>query len=339
MSTAIISFTRNGAGLAEKLGKSIPNASLYTIDRLAQGLDMMPMGSLSQWTKVHFQQEDALIFVSAAGIAVRAIAPFVRDKFTDPAVVSVDEQGRFAVPLLSGHVGGGNALAAQVAAITGGTAVISTATDANGVFAVDVWAKSQGLVIGNRELAKRISAALLEGERVGFASDFPVSGELPVGLVSGLTQKYNVLVSVKNGQKTQDNILLLHPKALVLGIGCKKHLPQDHVERIVRKLMEENHLAMESVCQIASIDLKAEDEGIRRLAEHLQVERRFFTADELNAVEGEFTPSTFVSSITGVDNVCERSAVLASGGQLILKKCAREGVTLAAALRSVTLTF
>ena len=139
--------------------------------------------SLGAWTAEQFAQADALVYVGATGIAVRAIAPYVRDKFVDPAVVSVDEAGRFAVPLLSGHVGGANELARAVAQICGGQAVVSTATDVNELFAVDEWAARRGFCIVERAIAKEISAWLLEGKPVGFASDFALDWEPPSGIV------------------------------------------------------------------------------------------------------------------------------------------------------------
>src|SRR5699024_5485229 len=146
-----------GRRLAEKLP-----GTLYTTARLSEA-ERLPAADLAAWTAARFLDSEALVFISAAGIAVRAIAPFVKDKFTDPAVVSVDEAGHFAVPLLSGHVGGGNDLARRIAALTGGQAAISTATDVNGRFAVDLWSKAQNLHLVERAAAKAVSAALLEG--------------------------------------------------------------------------------------------------------------------------------------------------------------------------------
>ena len=122
--------------------------------------------SLREWTENSFEECDALIYIGACGIAVRAIAPFVKDKFTDPAVISMDELGGYIIPLLSGHVGGANELAMEIANITGGVAVISTATDVNGAFAVDVFAKKNDLKLANKELAKLISADILDGKHL-----------------------------------------------------------------------------------------------------------------------------------------------------------------------------
>ena len=130
----------------------------------------VPEGGLSEWTKGGFSADDALIFVGACGIAVRSIAPYVRDKFQDPAVVCVDEAGQFVIPLLSGHVGGANRLAEMVASGIGAVPVVTTATDVEKKFAVDVFAKDHGFVITDRKLAKEISADILAGEPVGVFS-------------------------------------------------------------------------------------------------------------------------------------------------------------------------
>ena len=162
MTTAVIAFTRRGAALGRSLADAL-GGSLHVPARFAPEVGAEAYASLEGWTAWAWARADALVFVGAAGIAVRAIAPHVRDKFSDPAVVSVDEAGRFVVPLLSGHVGGANELARRVAALTGGQAAVSTATDVNGLFAVDVWARERGMAITDRVLAKEVSAALLEG--------------------------------------------------------------------------------------------------------------------------------------------------------------------------------
>ena len=135
--------------------------------------------SIKEWTKARFADCDAIIFIGACGIAVRSIAPFVKSKKVDPAVVVVDEQGKFAISLLSGHIGGANELAQEVAEIVHGQPVVTTATDLNNKFAVDVFAKKNGCFISDMNLAKEVSAALLAGKEVGFASDFPWLGEIP----------------------------------------------------------------------------------------------------------------------------------------------------------------
>ena len=145
---------------------------IYAPERLAGEGIISVTPPLAEFAGPVFQASDVLIFVGACGIAVRAIAPHIHDKQTDPAVVSLDELGRFVIPLLSGHIGGANALAVRLAAALGATAVVTTATDVNGRFSVDTWAASQGLFIDDMRAAKAVSAAILEGP-VPLVSDFP----------------------------------------------------------------------------------------------------------------------------------------------------------------------
>ena len=221
MTTAVIAFTRRGAALGRSLADAL-GGTLHVPARFAPEAVAEAYSSLEGWTAWAWARADALVFVGAAGIAVRAIAPHVRDKFSDPAVVSVDEAGRFVVPLLSGHVGGANELARRVAALTGGQAAVSTATDVNGLFAVDVWARERGMAITDRVLAKEVSAALLEGRPVGFASDF--GHPCPEGLTTGPAE-LGVWITDRTGEGPFPRTLRLVPRSLILGIGCRRGRP------------------------------------------------------------------------------------------------------------------
>lgn len=335
MRLALIFFTRQGGALAEKLAERLEEQG-HSCDvsgpaRFAEGRNAQPYESLGSWTEDRFSRRDGLIFVSACGIAVRAIAPHVKDKLTDPAVVSVDEAGRFAVPLLSGHVGGANDLARRIAAVTGGAAVISTATDVNGCFAVDQWAVRQGMTFDRRALAKRISAALLAGQTVGAASDYPMQGPLPEGLTREPAE-LGFYVTSRTGQPDPfPETLRLWPKVLHLGVGCRKDTPPERVAEAVDRVLEEHCLARAAVKDVSSIDLKKEEKALWALSEQNGWPLHFYTAEELREVEGAFTPSSFVQSVTGVDNVCERAAVKRSGGRIVVPKTAQSGVTVAVA--------
>jgi cobalt-precorrin 5A hydrolase len=337
MRVVLTAFTEKGVYLACRVAAQLPDSAVYTYPKLQQA-GTRSYEDLSAWARTQFQAGNSLIFVSATGIAVRTIAPFVRDKLTDPAVLCVDELGQYVIPLLSGHVGGGNRLARLVASYLGGTAVISTATDLHGQFAVDEWAAAQGFPICDRTAAKQISAALLRGESVGFHSELPYDA-LPPGIEMG-AKCPGFAVTCRALSPVPGELLVFHPKLLVVGIGCKKGLPPTLVEEVVRQIFSEQGLSLESVCAVASIQLKAQDEGIRHLAHALAVPCRFYTAEELLSVEGNFTSSSFVRSVTGVDNVCERSAVLSSGlGKLLVPKTAQHGVTVAVAQKAWTISF
>lgn len=336
MSIVLTAFTERGLELACRLAAELGDAKVWRPERRSHP-GLPAYSSLFAWTEEQFLNADALVFVSAAGIAVRAIAPCVRDKLIDPAVVSLDEEGRFVIPLLSGHVGGANALARRIAALTGGTAVISTATDVNGRFAADRWAAERGMAITNRAAAKAISAALLDGKPVGFSSEFPWD-VLPEGVVNQPIRP-GFAVTVKE-LPAEEALLVLHPKVLAVGIGCKKGLEPHCIANAVKDVLREAKLSPESVFCLTSHVLKREEPGILALAREWSVPCRFYTAEELNAVPGTFSGSSFVRSVTGTDSVCERSAVLAAGnGRLLVQKTVRPGVTAAVAQKDYRLSW
>ena len=330
MRPAVIAFTRRGAALGDRLARAL-DGTLYAPDRLAGEAGARPCGALAAWTARMWTETDALIFVGAAGIAVRAIAPQVKDKLTDPAVVSMDEKAAFAVPLLSGHVGGANDLAVKLAELTGAQPVISTATDVNGLFAVDVWARDLGLTITDRALAKAVSAALLEGKAVGFASDF--GHPCPKGLRQSRAA-LGIWVTCRREGGPFPETLRLVPKCLTLGIGCRRGTAEEAIAAAVDAALAEAGLDPLAVEAAATIDLKADESGLLAFCQSRSLPLRLYTAEELAAVPGDFTPSAFVRSVTGVDNVCERAA-LAEGGELLLPKTAGNGVTVAIAQRAV----
>lgn len=331
----IIAFTKAGCALAKKLaeGLGMDSASVCGPARYADELGIDAYGSLDAWTEEHFATDGALIFVGASGIAVRAIAPHVRDKFTDPAVVSVDEAGRFVVPLLSGHVGGANELARDVAVITGGQAAVSTATDVNGLFAVDEWAARHGFAILERSIAKEISAALLDGRPVGFKSDFELDDK-PSGVTEGAAD-IGFIVSLDDSAMPYPRTLHLVPQVATVGVGCRKGTDPSALEQAVADALAEANVSAKAVTAIASIDVKKDELAILELASKMGWSPVFYTADELAAVPGEFSSSDFVKRTVGVDNVCERAAC-ASGGELVLGKQAGGGITVALATTMVS---
>lgn len=307
---------------------------------------------LRQWTQEAFAEYDALIFVGAAGIAVRSIAPFLKSKICDPAVLCVDELGRFVIPLVSGHIGGANELAAQLADALGAEAVITTATDLNGRFAVDVFAKKNRLWISDMKLAKQISADVLDGKRIGFFSDFPVKGKLPEELEwrdawteerreedaragndrarkgygrpggqmearaerKAPAEGRGICITMDETKQPFEQTLTLIPRVVSIGIGCKKDADPSVIEEKIFAALRSCGVSMRSVERLASIDLKAREPGLLAFARKYGIEFVTYSAQELRKAPGEFSESAFVEAVTGVSNVCERSAVLASGG-------------------------
>lgn len=339
MKLSLISFTDKGAALEARLAGLLAAAGYEMRDICTLGGAVRDrQTNLRDWTRLAFAESGALVFIGACGIAVRAVAPYVKDKFTDPAVIAVDEQGRFVIPLLSGHVGGANMLASEIAALIDAVPVISTATDINGTFAVDTWAAQQGLYICERTLAKEISAALLAGCETGFASDFPVDGALPAG-IAARSAKLGICISLDTQKQPFDRTLHLVPRIVTIGVGCRKGVTEDAVEQAVTETLSASGVDIAAAKAVASIDLKAREAGLTGFCEVHGLPFTTFTAERLNGVRGEFSASAFVSGVTGVDNVCERAAVLASGGTLIIRKQCAHAVTVAAAAENWRVCF
>lgn len=347
MKYACICFSLTGEALAQKLaGKLRGEGHEAEVFCKSKYLDASVSISLGEWTRDHWHM-DGLIFIGACQIAVRAIAPFVRSKKTDPAVIAADECGNYVIALLSGHLGGANELAQKAAEFLNAQAVVTTATDLHKQFAVDVFARKQGLELFPMSAAKAVSAAVLAGETVGLYTRFPVEkGELPGGLIlwnektKGEKPSVGIVLGIEKTEPVFETTLYLVPKIVTAGVGCRRGKSREAVLERICDAVKQAGIFKEAVGQLASIDLKQNEEGILEAAKELEVPFRTYSSEELLKAKGEFLPSAFVTSVTGVDNVCERSAVLASGqGQLIMKKTAADAVTCALAVRDWSVHF
>lgn len=387
----IISFTDKGQRLAEKIADILEG----------QAVRCGAEHPLSEWTRNSFSKGNALIYVGAAGIAVRAIAPFVRDKAVDPAVIVVDETGKFVIPILSGHLGGANVLASRIADEIGAEAVITTATDRNNVFSVDDWARAQRMRVENVPLIKKISACILSGGTIRVESKFSIAGDVPehvryvklprTGRTTGqsaekISPDYekispdreeistdrkcispdredispdrklisrdceeinpggenalpNVFISVRTDICSPARTLHLIPRVVYAGIGCRRGTTSDQIANAVYAALGRLDIHPSALAGVSTIDLKKDEKGLLEFCREQEIPLMTFPAEELAAVQGEFSSSEFVSEVTGVGCVCERSAVLASGGVLILRKMVRDGVTCALAFREPELSW
>lgn len=330
MKVAVFAYSRQGCKTARRVMEFFEGSEIraFTMARYEeQGFGAIEKPSGTFYGPL-FQWADAMVFVGSIGIAMREIAPHVKSKLTDPAVIDVDELGRFTVPLLSGHIGGGNELALKLAAALGSTPVITTATDINEKFSVDAWAARQDLYITNMNSAKAVSAAILEHD-VPLKSDLPVVTALPRGVVEGESGEVGICISYLK-QKPFDETLLLVPPVLHLGIGCRRGTPVESFREAVDMVLAEHGIHPKAVKQVTSIDIKSNEEGLLEFCRERGLPVKFYTAQELWAVPGEFTPSKCVLKHTGVDNVCERSAMIGAE-ELIVRKTIHNGVTVSVA--------
>lgn len=345
MLISLIAFTQNGSALCKKLQLFLESmeheVKAFAKEGYAKDLGLIPVTeSLGQWTESQFHSCQGLIFIGAAGIAVRAIAPYVNNKKNDPAVLVLDEKGNYVIPILSGHIGGANELALTIAEGLGAVPVITTATDINHKFAVDVFARKNQLYIQRMDYAKEISAAILRGEPVGFFSVFDYQGVLSENLSLDPSCEYGICISFDEEKQPFGKTLQLIPQILTLGLGCRKGKTLSEIEAVVEKILLQNNISMHSLRNVATIDLKKEEKGLLEFCEKYQLELIIYTAEQLKQAKGNFLESDYVNTVTGIGNVCERAAVLGSGnGTVLQKKAADNGVTVSLARKEWSVQF
>lgn len=336
---AVHALSRGALPLAARIAASLGDAELHVSERLAAEA---PAGALPfplpmrEALARSFHQRRAHVFVMAIGAVVRMIAPLLRGKGTDPAVVCLDEAGRFAVPILSGHLGGANALARRIAAALGAQAVVTTASDVQGTLAVDLLGADLGWRFEDpRGNATRAAAAMVNGEPVaivlgdGAPERWPEAWALPphATLCDALDEPAcaaaeAVLVvtdrAVPCDEPALSRAVLYRPRSLVLGIGCDRATPAELVARGVEAVLAEHSLAVASVREIASVDLKADEPALQALAARLGCPFRTFGAAELDATPGILNPSERVARHVGTRGVAEPAALRAAGAARLL---------------------
>lgn len=321
---AIIALTSGGKKMAAQLALTL-NAQL---------IDSGPQGLAKTLSEV-WPQYDSLIMIMASGIAVRSIAPLLKDKRSDPGIVIMDERGHFAISLLSGHLGGANALAKQVAAITGGQAVITTASDTLGLTAIDLWARHHGLVLVHGSLT-HASATLVNNGSIKVFTD--IAGHLPADFQPVKTpQEAELILSNRLPSKIAGQTILCQ-KNLVMGIGCNRGTSMLQITQAAQETCRLNGLFFEAVGRLASIDLKKDEEGLLQFAASANLDLHFFTAEELNSVPG-VSFSAAAQKATGAQAVAEPAAILAAQTDtLLIRKTTWKDVTIALAQRTIKLT-
>lgn len=360
---AVWAITPNGAILSDRICRSLSGSCRLLFASLLPktGEEGMPegiengssrtFGRLSEAVAEEFSRFSGHVFIMATGIVVRMIANHLEDKTVDPAVVVVDDQGLHSISLLSGHLGGANALAEEVADILGATAVITTATDVNKVPAIDLLAQAAGLVIENSGAIKHVNKAFLTGQRIRFhdplrqvvpsvpAKYVHTAGDFLAGVPGAgddnLPPTEGIIPSVYVDDRKvvlPEETLVLRPKSLFAGMGCNRGTDAAEMKALLLSVFEENGLSLSSLAGLASVDIKHDEAGLLELAGELSLEIEFFSRDALSGVSNIQTPSKMVEKHIGVKSVCEAAAILAAEkGTLVVPKAKTKNVTVAIA--------
>jgi len=357
---AIIAVTRAGTQLAARLAQQL-QAELIVPERFVEQIAGAPVtpvpysGSVVQVIRRGWGQYRQLLLVMATGIAVRAVAPRLGHKAHDPAVICMDETGSAVIPLLGGHQAGANELARRVAALTGGQAAITTASDVQHKPALDQLGQDAGWRIAPGSALTHASACLVNGELLGVYLD-PVLSELrpdltwleqadnlvPVASLEELntpTYAAGLIISQRRLDKQQHLLaksVLYHPPQLVVGMGCRRGVPVAELRAALEETLVTAGLALAGVAALATVDLKADEPGLRELAAELNIPLQSIAREQLAALDaGEFSPSAAQEKLD-LPGVAEPCARLAAGGDLLVPKRRFERCTVAIALRSRT---
>jgi cobalt-precorrin 5A hydrolase len=324
MKIAVLSITKNGAELSKRLFNSIKCDVYVKEDFKFNGAKVIDF-PLKKFVKKIFKMYDALVFIMATGIVVRVVADCLKDKFEDPAVVVIDEKGKFVISLLSGHVGGANELAKKLSKLLNAVPVITTASDVNGIESIDMIAKRYGFEIERREDLSKVSAAIVNSEPV----DFIVDPELDIEIESKSYIDSAAQVYITNKVVFSKKLhVILRPKNLVLGIGCKKNIQIKKLLQFVENSLVFSNLSKNSIRAIATIELKKNEDALLKLSGYLNVPLKIYSVEDIKRVENLFEGSEFVKRVIGVGAVARPVGYLESnmGKELFYSK--KDGMVL-----------
>ena len=318
---AVLALTRDGGVLGQRLAE------------LLGGDFFACKGRLKEVFARTWQAYPEIVCIMASGIVVRTLAPLLQDKYLDPAVVVCDQQGQFAISLISGHLGGANRLARRVAAAMGGQAVLTTASDVLGLTALDLWCRDLGLAVAEKAAFTRAMGKLVDLGSLTVWSEYPLP-PLPPEL-QATTDREAADLCISSRTDGAAKTALLHPQSLVVGIGCNRGTPATAIAQAVAATLAHHQIAPQAIARLASINLKKDEQGLLEFACNQGLPLDFFTSEQLNQVEG-VSVSPVVQRATGAKGVAEPAALLSAGAgsRLLVAKMKWTAVTTAVATRS-----
>ncbi|MFC2071364.1 cobalt-precorrin 5A hydrolase [Chloroflexota bacterium] len=351
--TAIIAITRGGMKLGRELTGLLSESHLYLPVKFTdvQKAKVYPFEEpLAVVVEKVFVRYANLVLIMATGIAVRLLAHLVRDKYKDPAVVVMDERGQYVISLLSGHIGGANALAKKIASLTTAQPVITTASDVNNTIAVDLLGREFGWKIESKSNLIRVAATLVNGEDVGIYQDAgerdwwsnkkPLPANIHVfdNLESLQESSCSAMLIITDRELSEAEKTLLkrsvvyRPRSLVLGIGCNKGVSCSRIEEAITQVFIENRLSMQSIRNLATVDIKEKEKGLLEYIEKHELSLDLYPREALKQIDYPSSPSSFALNNVGVPAVCEPAALLSSNnGRLVVPKMKMKDITIAIA--------
>ena len=324
MKYAVITFTQKGDQIAEILALTL-NIDVYSKKKQRDF-------NFKEVSKKVMESYKGIIFISSTGIAVRGIAPYIKSKDIDPAVLVIDNSCNYVISLLSGHVGGANELTLEISNLLGAKPIITTATDNLGISAPDIIAKDNGLIIEDLKKAKDITSLLVEGKKIGFFDEKGII-KTPAGYSSNLEDISGVLY-ISNCESINSNLvgnirptLKLIRRNIVLGIGCRKKISSEKMQQTVLRVLKEYNIDIRAIKSITTVDVKKDELAIKALVDYFKCQFKIFTTEDIKAIQHKFSGSDFVEKTIGARAVCEPCVEL-SGAKIIKNKMKLDGMTL-----------
>lgn len=335
MKVAIISVSNKGHEIALTLKDKLDNDSTIIKCDLYHK-------NVKKYFPILFNEYDAIIAVMASGILIRTIAPLIESKLTDPAVINIDDNGKFVISTLSGHLGGANELTNKIADLINATPVITTSTDVNNKLGIDVLARDLYLTIDNPNEILFFNKSILEGKEVALTINPNGKFDYLFEYLSENDREINVSIFYSSKVSTNEIIVSLEEhemtfkeKNVVVGIGCRRNKEYDKIYEGFMKSLDELNISPSRVNLIASAEIKKDEKGILELSKNMDIPVKFVEIDKLKLFESQdVKKSEFVYSKFGIYGVCEPSALIMAGfdSRLIYKKTSYNGVTIAIAI-------
>jgi len=342
--TAVVALTKNGKDLGLKLKNSIKKSELFCLSKFKSNKENKEEinyfdSSLSKLTADLFESYENIIYIMSLGIVVRIIAPYLENKKVDPAVITIDESGENVISTLSGHLGGANKLTKKVAKILKSNPIITTATDCQKKPAIDLLAQKMNCIIKPFSNLKFANAALVNNRELNIFSDYPLplteAENINIYSLTKLNDKFNedafpVVVSNKDYNFKRQYLQLI-PVNIIVGVGCRRGVEQEKINRAVNMALHKLNLNKQSIKKLATIDLKADEEGLLSYSKENNIDLEIIEREQIQKSNlTNISHSEFVKKTVGVPGVCEPAALLSSdNGKLVLTKNKFDKVTIA----------
>lgn len=330
MNYGIIALTKNALKLAHKIQSKINDSAIYTLpkwnDKNSEPINI----AFHKFIKKLFNMHDTLIFIMASGIVVRTISRYIKGKDIDPAILVIDEKGEYVISLLSGHIGKANVSAGFVADKIKAKPIITTSSDLNNKFAVDIMADKLNCHISDLNKAKEVTSLIVNDEPVKTISDTFIKLPAYLDCKENIAKGFIYITNKKININKKNNVILT-PQNIIIGVGCKKGTSKNKIIKHINRNLNKLNLNKISIKAFATIELKKDEKGILEAVKYFKTRLKTFSKNKIKKVENKFVKSKFVKEKIGVTGVSEPCAYLASNstGKMLLNKTSNDGISIA----------